>query len=69
MKTILFLEVFPGLPTKYELGTAETDDTGYNQIKSGAVKNLDCLECLMEQADEVFEGRSLALKGQVNRVK
>ncbi len=69
MKTILFLEVFPGLPTKYELGTAEADDTGYNQIEGGTVEDFDSLECLMEQADEVFEGRSLALKGQMNRVK
>lgn len=69
MKTILFLEVFPGLQTKYELGTAEANDTGYNQIESGMVEDFNSLECLMDQADEVFEGRSFALKGQMNRVK
>ncbi len=68
MKTVLILET-NAHGTKYELAQCQDDDTGYNVTETGDVEDLDGLECLQDQADEVYETQSLAIKSNMTRIK
>lgn len=68
MKTVLILET-NAYGTKYELAQCQDDDTGYNVTEKGSVEDLDALECLQDQADEVYETQSLSIKNNMTRIK